>query len=713
MKNILELEKHLARFGIRAFRQGQRDVIESLFAGMDALCIMPTGGGKSLCYQFPSVVREGTTLVVSPLIALMKDQVDSLQALGINAACINSAQTAEEQGQTLRELAAGSLDLLYVAPERLRSSRFADAVQQTEIQLLAIDEAHCISQWGHDFRPDYARLGKLRERIGKPQTIALTATATGDVQEDISRQLQLEQPRVFVTGFSRDNLALNVAHPASIQDKNDRLSAFLDAHQGSGIVYASTRKKCEEISAFLSGQGRKFGFYHGGMMPEDREQVQDEFMSGKLDVIVATNAFGMGIDKPDIRFVVHYNIPGTLEAYYQEAGRAGRDGQPAECLLLFSSGDRFIQEFFIENAYPSRKMVEQVYEYLRSIERDPIEITLAEIRETLGLDLAPDGVGVCEQLLEKAGAIERLDTTQNLASVRLNGGRETYVELLPRDARTRRRVLRKIEALVGEVRDERIYFHPRQLVDDKLGITSINNAIRQMNELEFFDYISPFRGRALHVVDRGRKFGSWKIDFAEMNRRKELEYQKLRTMVDFSNSRRCRQIEILEYFGDSEQKLCGSCDNCKGGPAGKGRGIPARYLAGVYHTVRIVLSGVARCRGRFGRSMVCQMLWGSTSAKVSKAGMKKLSTFGLLSFLKQAEIEKLIDALIASSLIRQAEKTRFRPTIEIGELGKDVMTGQAKLPDHFEIGERLARKISLQFSQAEAIVQPAVDALEA
>lgn len=702
----------LSRFGLTSFRPGQDQIIGSVLSGHDCLCVMPTGGGKSLCFQYPSLAREGTTLVVSPLIALMKDQVDSLVSLGIRAACINSAQSTDEQSQSLRELANGNLDLLYVAPERLRSPRFLEAIAKTEIQLLAIDEAHCISQWGHDFRPDYARLGSLRKRIGNPQTIALTATATPDVREDIASQLQLREPRTFVTGFARDNLNLQVSHPGSINEKNRQLLDFLEKHEGSGIVYASTRKKCEEVSELLSGQYRRIGYYHGGMLPEDREQTQNDFMDGKLDVIIATNAFGMGIDKPDIRFVVHYNFPGTLEAYYQEAGRAGRDGEPSDCLVLFSNGDRFIQEFFIENAYPSRGMVKKVYDFLRSQKQDPIEITLQDIKDELGLEIATDGIGVCEQLLEKAGALERLDTTQNLASIRLIGNVNSFVDLLPREAKTRRAVLQRIEALIGDNRDVRVYFHPRQLADEKLTLDSIQRAIRQLSELEFFDYVPPFRGKAIHLADPTREFSSWQIDFAEMDRRKQLEFSKLQTMVNFSHSSRCRQLEILEYFGQSDAGPCGCCDNCQRSRSGthvSTSSIPPRLLAGVYHCVRIMLSGITRSRGRFGKTLVSQMLWGSQSAKMKKTGLQNLSTFGMLGFLSQSEIEEIIDKLIASQLVEQKEKTRFRPTIEISGAGREVMAGQCPLPDSFRLDGDLARKIAAQFPQAEAVISSASD----
>src|SRR4051794_8884553 len=376
------LESHLTRFKLVSFRPGQREVISALLDGHNCLCIMPTGGGKSLCYQLPAVAREGLTLVVSPLIALMKDQVDALTALGIAATFINSSLPAADAYQRMNDMALGRFDLVYIAPERLRSSLFLEKLREVKVQLLAVDEAHCISEWGHDFRPDYARLGRLRQRLNHPQTIALTATATPDVRTDIVAQLQLQNPRVFITGFSRPNLHFQVEQIFSEPDRDRTLINFIRETPGAGIVYSATRKACEELAPVLTATcGRKVDLYHAGLEPDARRRVQDAFMSGKTPIIVATNAFGMGIDKADLRFVVHYNIPGTLEAYYQEAGRAGRDGDISRCLLLYSQRDRRIQEYFIESAYPDPSVVEQVYDFLREIDADPIELTLDEIRE--------------------------------------------------------------------------------------------------------------------------------------------------------------------------------------------------------------------------------------------------------------------------------------------------------------------------------------------
>src|SRR3954451_19926895 len=359
------LESNLARFKLQSFRPGQRDVIAAILAGDNCLCIMPTGGGKSLCYQLPSIAREGLTLVVSPLIALMKDQVDSLTEIGIAATCINSMLSPAEAYQRMDDMAAGRFDLVYIAPERLRSSLFLEKLREVKVQLLAVDEAHCISEWGHDFRPDYARLGRLRQKLNHPQTIALTATATPDVRRDIVAQLQLSEPKTFITGFSRPNLHFEVEQATGEQHRDQLLINFLRETPGAGIIYSATRKGCEQLVPILSATaGRRVDLYHAGLESDDRRRVQDEFMSGKTPIIVATNAFGMGIDKSDLRFVVHYNIPGTLEAYYQEAGRAGRDGLRSRCLLLFAHRDRRIQEYFIESGYPEPAIVAEVYDFL-------------------------------------------------------------------------------------------------------------------------------------------------------------------------------------------------------------------------------------------------------------------------------------------------------------------------------------------------------------
>ena len=628
----------LGRFGLQAFRPGQRDVVDALAAGKDVLCVMPTGGGKSLCYQLPSLARQGTTIVVSPLIALMKDQVDALQRLGIAAKLINSSLSTAEQDAVMGQMAAGTLDLVYVAPERLRNGRFLEAVARAGVSLLAIDEAHCVSEWGHDFRPDYARLGQFRSRyLGGVQTIALTATATPYVREDIKAILGMTAPDEFVTGFARTNLRFTVEHCKSDREKNDKLLEFLKGQSGSGIIYAATRKRCEEIAEWLPAKLRRgIGVYHAGLEPEQRRRVQEDFMAGRLAGIVATNAFGMGIDKSDIRYVAHYNMPGSLEAYYQEAGRAGRDGAMSECRLFFSYSDRYIQEFFIENRYPSADVVRKVYDFLLAQPDDPIELTLQQVRDAIGIKETAESVGTAETLIARAGVLKRLDSSANAAILRIDSDLPTLVDLLPREAKLRRKVLAAAEKLVGSRRREDVYIRPQRLAE-VAGVEreQLARTLRELVRLKAFDYVPPFRGRAVHFTQRDVPFEELNIDFAELDKRKEAEYEKLESVIEFARTPRCRQRNILEYFGDPDVADCRLCDRCdpKGScmpdsptgaetlaaaiqiPSdGAAKIDPAALLRGV----RIVLSGIKRMHGRFGKAMIAQMLGGSQNKKIQQ-----------------------------------------------------------------------------------------------
>ncbi len=690
------LTTYLPLFGLSEFRPGQSDVISAVLRGEDCLCVMPTGGGKSLCFQLPAVARDGLTLVISPLIALMKDQVDALTRLGLRATFVNSTLPPMEQDERMSQIVRGEYDMVYITAERMRSPRFIAAIRDANVKLLAVDEAHCISQWGHDFRPDYARLGEYRKRIGGPTTIALTATATQAVRDDIVRQLRLVEPRIFVTGFARPNLQFACRKVRSISAKDRALIEFLRDNPGAGVIYAATRRRCEELAQAIRAQtSRRPLVYHAGMQNDDRRTAQDAFLSGKCDVMVATNAFGMGIDKPDVRFVLHYDMPGTVEAYYQEAGRAGRDGQPARCMLLFRPADRRIQEYFIESAYPSREIVAQVYNFLRGVRGEPIELTQQEIREQLDLSIGADGVGQCERLLEQAGVLVRLDPCQNMAVVNIQSDLPTLVDLLPPRATTRRRVLAAIEKLVGPRRRELVYFNRRDLLKSiDLDSATVSRALAELNELQSFRYIPPFRGRAIHMQKRDLPFHKLEIDFEQLDRRRAHEYEKLDWMCRFVASDCCRQQEILHYFGQEPGDVCGQCDNCA---ASVGPPSVVRPLDGdadpLLEAARIVLSGVVRAKEKVGRQTLAQMLCGSSADKIKRLRLDRLSTYGLLSQLVQSEVVALVDGLIAAGCLRQEDVTAARPVVRITKRGEDVMFGREQLPGGLKLPSYLFEKI--------------------
>ncbi|MGL5693247.1 MAG: DNA helicase RecQ [Peptostreptococcaceae bacterium] len=344
-------------YGYTSFRKGQEDIINSIINKNDVLAIMPTGGGKSICYQVPALVLDGITLVISPLISLMKDQVDALKTMGINATYINSSLGSKEFNEILNNIIDDKYKIIYVAPERLDSYEFINIIKSKNISQVAVDEAHCVSQWGHDFRTSYTKINSFIENLDtRPVVTAFTATASNEVRDDIINSLQLESPDIYITGFNRENLSINIIKSSS---KNKYIIDYLENHKNeSGIIYAATRKDVEKIYEGLEKRGYSVSKYHAGLSTDERKTNQENFINDNINIMVATNAFGMGIDKPNIRWVIHYNMPQSIENYYQEIGRAGRDSLDSECILLFSQGDIHVQQYLIDISVenPKRKL---------------------------------------------------------------------------------------------------------------------------------------------------------------------------------------------------------------------------------------------------------------------------------------------------------------------------------------------------------------------
>ena len=412
-------------FGLDEFRPGQRQIISSILEGCDTVGVMPTGAGKSLCYQIPALLLHGTTLVISPLISLMKDQTDKLSDIGLAASPLNSAQTTRETAEHLERIASDRAEFVLTTPERLATEEFRSTLRSTAIDMVVIDEAHCVSQWGHDFRPSYLEIkdgiASLRTRGRRPPILALTATATQQALDSIVSELGLADARIVNTGVYRPNLQFEVLRTVNERQKQEHLARLLRETPGVGIVYAATVKQVDEIAARLEAFDFEVARYHGRLSARERHDIQDRFMAGELKAIVATNAFGMGIDKPDIRFVIHYALPGSLEAYYQEAGRAGRDGESSRCILFFQLEDRRTQLYFTgRGRYPKAEDVRAVYGALRS-GGEPPAMTVDELASAAGVPRTK--LRVILSLLKDLEVIRRQrDGRMVLAKANLSGG---------------------------------------------------------------------------------------------------------------------------------------------------------------------------------------------------------------------------------------------------------------------------------------------------
>ncbi|HEV7374979.1 MAG TPA: RecQ family ATP-dependent DNA helicase [Pyrinomonadaceae bacterium] len=716
-------------FGFEDFREGQREVIMSILEGHDTVVVMPTGGGKSLCYQLPALMKPGATIVVSPLIALMKDQVDALAARNLPATFINSSIPFEEQKARISGVRRGLYKLVYVAPERFRSAHFVETLRSIDISLFAIDEAHCISQWGHDFRPDYLRLRQAIEDIGRPKIAALTATATPYVRADIIEQLHLHEPRAFVSGFDRPNLSINVVHTQKEREKITHIKS-LAAGAGSGIIYTSTRKAVEQVTGRLRSAGLNVIGYHAGMDEAARSSAQDDFMLGRVQMIVATNAFGMGIDKPDIRFVVHYQMPGSVEAYYQEIGRAGRDNLPSTCVLLFNYADKRTQDYFIEGSYPPPETVAKVYQALVATNQNRIELSVSEIAARAGIrnEMAVQSALI---ILEKAGHIERGSSSENRAALRLL--------MKPHDARAAvgARDTKARQVLFGLLGGYDLNERSDIELDVKdfsesigLDLQGMRRALSQLSASGVISYNPARRTRGVLMLDE-QPASSLRIRPQEVARRAALEQRKLREVISFCYTESCYRAFILDYFGDTSHAAnCGTCGNCVTltGEGGSRRSkitapvdeptafddfvrehVPvaldleheldessrmrragekaeastnrdareisvtqARALTDEEGLlVRKVLACAARMQGRFGKGLLASTLRGSRARNVLQAGLDQLSTYSILDDMTQDELMDYIDALVAAGCLKVTGGSY--PTVSLTALGGEVM----------------------------------------
>lgn len=554
-------------WGYPSFRPMQEDIVDSVVEGKDTLALLPTGGGKSICFQVPAMTMEGVCIVITPLISLMKDQVMHLKKIGIPAAAIFTGMHHNQVEIVYNQAVFGMLKFLYVSPERLMTDMFIEALKKMKVNLLAVDESHCISQWGYDFRPPYLKIAEIREYIPNTPVMALTATATPAVVEDIQYRLNFKERNVFQTSYERKNVTYNVIHDADKFGVMYRLFKRMD--KGSGIVYVRSRKRTKIIADWLQSAGISASFYHAGLDAKTRDYRQQLWMNGTIKVIVATNAFGMGIDKPDVRLVVHLDIPDSLEAYFQEAGRAGRDLQPSEAFMIVAENDIDRLKDNIKNTYPELKKIRMIYETLGNYLQIPIgsgknqsyNFDINDFCNAYNLSLLE--VFNTIQLMEREGYIATSEALSSPSKIHIKAGREDLyrfqIEYQEFDTIIKY-MLRNLPGVLSDlvnIREETIS------IKTGLSVEMIIKQIERLEKLDFLTYIPRNDKPQIFYLTERLNISNISLSEDVYKNRKEDADRRLQSVIDFvNNDEICRSVQLLRYFGENINNTCGRCDVC-------------------------------------------------------------------------------------------------------------------------------------------------------
>lgn len=564
---MLEPKQILNQYwGYSSFRPQQEQIIQSVLDGKDTLAMLPTGGGKSICFQVPALAKEGLCLVVSPLIALMKDQVENLVRRGIKAAMVNSSMRKREVDIALGNCLYGNYKFLYLSPERLEMESMQEYLQKLKVNLIAVDEAHCVSQWGYDFRPSYLKISSLRKIFPSVPILALTATATNQVVEDIQERLSFKNKHVIKQSFERKNLSYVVLNE---EDKNERLLKILSKVGGSAIVYANTRKACVDLTNFLIKNRIQADFYHAGIFPALRNQKQDMWMKNQIRVMVATNAFGMGIDKPDVRLVIHWNMPDSLEAYYQEAGRAGRDGIKSYAITISNNADIIEQQKRVEGAYPDIELIKKVYQSLANYFQLAVGVEAGAVFDfDLGAFANNYNFKItdaynCIRVLELDGYLS-LSETFNEASKFLFTISSSDLYKFQVENKVFDDFIKLLLRSYSGVFDHYVNINETEIARranmDKLSVVK---KLTRLSELGVVNYIPLSTLPRVTYLKERVEAGKLKISNESLNHRKQRALERLKFVQDYVKAKHlCRSKMLLNYFGESNSNECGVCDYC-------------------------------------------------------------------------------------------------------------------------------------------------------
>ncbi len=668
-----KLENTLKKyFGFEVFRNGQQEIIDTILGGKNVLAVLPTGAGKSLCYQLPSLISDNFSIVISPLIALMKDQVDALNSIEEVAAFINSTMDFNESESVLQKIAFGKIKLLYIAPEKLESIKFAERIKSLNPSYLFVDEAHCISEWGHNFRPSYSKIKDFINYTSLKKVAAFTATATPEVVKDIVKQLQLKEPQIFVRGFERDNLHLNVLFP---KNKKQKCLELLRQTEGAAIIYTATRKNAEEIAEYLNLHKYKCHYYHAGLQPPIRRKIQEEFSNGEINIIAATNAFGMGIDKKDIRLVIHYDTTGSVENFYQEIGRAGRDGKPSYTYLLYDDKDISIHNFFIRNSHPDKQIIQTIYKAIcdynsiavGSITENELIVDPEYISNYAGISISRGLLHASLRYLERAGYLRQVSEFEKKDSISFTMEKSRLKQFVSTTSNEEfKNIILQLLREFGSV----LFAGSKSIQVNKLAsslsipVPVLYDILTTLDNLGIISFQKAIEKETIQLAAPRAADDKLILNYKMINESYINAQRKLNLMTEFAYTKKCRFNFILNYFGEQlDDYRCDKCDNCLAGE--RITDSTVEYIS------EIIIRTLDEAEKPIDENALINILQGNKL----KESFEKFREFGTCTNFDKDDIKIIVQELAAKQFIsRTSGAKRF---LDLTDKGKEklVKTG--------------------------------------